>query len=102
MAVSMSLTFLAYFPVFIFIFMSNVALVHSTSQKDFGTKSEQTRPWYASLFWNLLGYATIIIPGAFIIRAVKNSTFNESGGEFYDSVRGFFFCLIWPTIFVCL
>ena len=83
MTVSVSLTFLAYLPVFIF--MSNVALVHS-SQKDFGTKSEQTRPWYASLLWNLLGYATIIIPGALIIRAVKNSTFNESGGEFYDSV----------------
>lgn len=79
MAVSLSLTFFAYLPVFIF--MLNVAPVHC-SQKDFGPKSEQTL-WYTSLFWNLLGYATVIIPGALIIRAVKNSTFNESGGEFY-------------------
>jgi hypothetical protein len=38
-------------------------------------------PWYIGLFWNLLGYATVIIPGAIIIRLVKNSNFNENAGE---------------------
>ena len=38
-------------------------------------------PWYIGLFWNLLGYATVIIPGAIIIRLVRNSNFNETSGE---------------------
>lgn len=39
-------------------------------------------PWYMGLFWNILGYATVILPGAIIIRVVKNSTFNESSGNY--------------------
>lgn len=37
--------------------------------------------WVESLTWNLLGYATIIIPAAFIIRMLKNSNFNERSGK---------------------
>ena len=37
--------------------------------------------WITNLSWNLLGYATIIIPGAFIIRMLKNSNFNERSGK---------------------
>lgn len=36
--------------------------------------------WVENLSWNLLGYATIIIPAAFIIRMLKNSNFNEKSG----------------------
>ena len=36
--------------------------------------------WFISLGWNLIGYATIIIPAAFLIRMVKNSSFNEKEG----------------------
>lgn len=38
--------------------------------------------WVESLSWNLLGYATIIIPGSFIISMLKNSNFNERSGKF--------------------
>lgn len=37
--------------------------------------------WIESLAWNLLGYATIIIPAAFIIRMLKNSNFSERSGK---------------------
>lgn len=37
--------------------------------------------WVENLSWNLLGYATIIIPAAFIIRMLKNSNFNEKSGK---------------------
>lgn len=36
--------------------------------------------WVENLMWNLLGYATIIVPGAFFIRMLKNSNFNERSG----------------------
>lgn len=49
------------------------------------TRAGETTPnsgnWIESLTWNLLGYATIIIPGAFIIRMLKNSNFNERSGK---------------------
>ena len=37
--------------------------------------------WIENLMWNLLGYATIIVPAAFIIRMLKNSNFNERSGK---------------------
>lgn len=43
--------------------------------------SSHDRPWYGGLFWNLLGYATVIVPGAILIRLVKNSNFNEKAGN---------------------
>lgn len=63
------------------LFLCNAAVVDG-SLNDFGTKYDRP-PWYISLFWNLLGYATIIVPGALIVRAVKNSNFYERSGEFY-------------------
>ena len=36
--------------------------------------------WFVSLAWNIVGYATIVIPAAFIIRMIKNSSFNEKEG----------------------
>lgn len=55
----------------------NVAVVYGAKNK-----SEYDRsPWYVGLLWNLFGYATVIVPGALIIRAVKNSNFNEKGGQ---------------------
>ena len=44
-------------------------------------QKDDRSPWYIGLFWNLLGYATVIVPGAIVIRLVKNSNFNESGGQ---------------------
>ena len=38
--------------------------------------------WIENLMWNLLGYATIIVPSAFIIRMLKNSNFERSGKMF--------------------
>ena len=43
--------------------------------------------WVESLAWNLLGYATIIVPAAVIIRMLKNSNFNERSGKM------FFYCM---------
>ena len=37
--------------------------------------------WVESLMWNLLGYATIIVPSALVIRVLKNSNFNEKSGK---------------------
>lgn len=45
--------------------------------------SSNSDNWIESLTWNLLGYATIIIPGAFIIRMLKNSNFNERSGKLF-------------------
>ena len=39
--------------------------------------------WIENLMWNLLGYATIIIPSALIIRMLKNSNFNERSGKIF-------------------
>ena len=39
--------------------------------------------WIENLMWNLLGYATIILPSAFIIRMLKNSNFNERSGKMF-------------------
>ena len=63
---------------------ASVASGDSASKK--GTYERPT--WYIGLFWNLLGYATVIVPGAIIIRLVKNSNFNETAG------RGFLFRLL--------
>ena len=40
--------------------------------------------WIENLMWNLLGYATIIVPAAFIIRMLKNSNFNERSGKMFS------------------
>ena len=37
--------------------------------------------WIENLAWNLLGYATIIVPSAIFIRVLKNSNFNERSGK---------------------
>ena len=39
--------------------------------------------WIENLMWNLLGYATIIVPSAFIISMLKNSNFNERSGKMF-------------------
>ena len=39
--------------------------------------------WIENLMWNLLGYATIIIPSALIIRMFKYSNFNERSGKIF-------------------
>ena len=39
--------------------------------------------WIENLMWNLFGYATIIVPSAFIIRMLKNSNFNERSGKMF-------------------
>ena len=39
--------------------------------------------WVENLSWNLLGYATVILPAAFIIRMLKNSNFNERSGKLF-------------------
>ena len=39
--------------------------------------------WIENLMWNLLGYATIIVPSACIISMLKNSNFNERSGKMF-------------------
>ena len=39
--------------------------------------------WIENLMWNLLGYATIIVPLACIISMLKNSNFNERSGKMF-------------------
>ena len=39
--------------------------------------------WIENLMWNLLAYATIIVPAACIIRMLKNSNFNERSGKMF-------------------
>jgi len=69
-----------------------VALESSEREKE-TSSLEETAPeaandsWVESLAWNLLGYATIIVPAAVIIRMLKNSNFNEQSGKM------FFFCM---------
>jgi len=46
-------------------------------------KTSSSDNWVENLSWNLLGYATMIIPAAFIIRMLKNSNFNERSGKFF-------------------
>ena len=46
-------------------------------------KSAAQESWVESLMWNLLGYATIIIPAAIVIRMLKNSNFNERSGKLF-------------------
>lgn len=56
-------------------------LVVTESDKDASAETSASNNWIEDLLWNLLGYATIIIPAAFIIRMLKNSNFNERTGE---------------------
>lgn len=51
-----------------------------TNAKEGAREASASDNWITNLSWNLLGYATIIIPGAFIIRMLKNSNFNERSG----------------------
>ena len=60
---------------FLFYFW-NTAVVYA----EIGEDKSARPPWYIGLFWNLLGYATVIIPGAIIIRLVKKSNLNDSPG----------------------
>lgn len=52
-----------------------------TSAGETAQKTPSSDNWVENLTWNLLGYATIIIPAAFIIRMLKNSNFNERSGK---------------------
>ena len=45
------------------------------------SKTSSSDNWVENLSWNLLGYATVIFPAAFIIRMLKNSNFNERSGK---------------------
>ena len=40
--------------------------------------------WVFNFLWNILGYATIILPFALLIRMVKHSNFKERGGSLMD------------------
>ena len=53
----------------------------STLQQDQDKSNAKTADdnWVVDLAWNLLGYATLVVPGAIIIRMIKNSNFNERG-----------------------
>ena len=46
-------------------------------------KTSSSDNWVESLSWNLLGYATVILPAAFIIHMLKNSNFNERSGKLF-------------------
>jgi hypothetical protein len=50
-----------------------------------------------NLCWNILGYATIVLPCAIVIRMVKNSNFKERGG----SVLIFLCIYIFINIYLC-
>ena len=67
--------------VFLVLYLWNALGVYGEESEGQEEKDEQHSPWYMGLFWNLLGYATVIVPGAIIIRLVKNSNFNENGGQ---------------------
>lgn len=43
---------------------------------------KQSGFWFNNLLWNILGYATLVVPFAIVIRIVKNSNFKERGGRF--------------------
>lgn len=57
--------------------IETVNLSEETGQ-DGAANSEDS--WVESLMWNLLGYATIIVPSALVIRVLKNSNFNKKSG----------------------
>ena len=61
------------------VYFWNISVAHGELESP-GKKYDRP-PWYIGLFWNMLGYATVIVPGAIIIRLVKNSNFNESAGN---------------------
>lgn len=46
-------------------------------------KTSSSDNWVENLSWNLLGYATVIFPAAFIVRMLKNSNFNERSGKLF-------------------
>lgn len=48
-----------------------------------GHKSSCSDSWFESLTCNLLGYATIIIPGSFILRMLRNSNLSARSGKLY-------------------
>lgn len=58
--------------------IETVNLSEETGQ-DGAANSEDS--WVESLMWNLLGYATIIVPSALVIRVLKNSNFNKKSGK---------------------
>jgi len=49
----------------------------------FTTKATATQSgfWLTNLLWNVLGYATLVVPFAILIRMVKHSNFKERGGR---------------------
>ena len=47
------------------------------------TRNDGNDSWIENLMWNLLAYATIIVPAALIIRMLKNSNFNERSGKMF-------------------
>ena len=53
--------------------------------------------WIVRLCLNLMGYATIFVPGAILIRYLRQSKYNETAGEpfffFKISLWGVWFCL---------
>ena len=62
------------------------ALGYTDNQKDpsSGQNVEvDNDSWIENLMWNLLGYATIIVPSACIISMLKNSNFNERSGKMF-------------------
>ena len=46
-------------------------------------KTSRSDNWVENLSWNLFGYATMIIPAAFVIHMIKNSNFNERSGKLF-------------------
>ena len=62
---------------------------NETSAKETVREASTSDNWVVNLSWNLLGYATIIIPAAFIIRMLKNSNFNERSGKLFPKVNAY-------------
>lgn len=61
------------------------------------SKKDEGEFWLVNLCWNILGYATIVLPCAIVIRMVKNSNFKERGG----SVLIFLCIYIFINIYLC-
>ena len=47
--------------------------------------------WVIRLMLNLLGYATIFIPGIMIIRYLRSIRYNETAGMYQSSDRNIFY-----------
>ena len=67
--------------------------------------SELHQYWIFRLFLNLMGYATIIVPGYLIIRYIRQSTYMEKAGQWICCIDGSFNCwheIVHVCVHVCM